>query len=173
MTLKEIEKKFPFSGKDGPCKDCAYLNICTSILPGLVKPKKCGGPFVVEDLNKFKAVMEDLVENQKDIPPEIAKIIQDNFWDLMDDGETKPETNPERERIVNSIGYNAAKNAINYYNTVVLDDNVVDAYEEGASFGYTFAIGKVCRWLKKNINSYPTPIPVDKLIEDIKKALDE
>lgn len=45
MTLKEIKKKFPFSGTDGACKFCAYIEHCDKILPGMIKPNKCGGPF--------------------------------------------------------------------------------------------------------------------------------
>lgn len=48
MTVKELDKKFPFSGKDGICSTCAYVNICTRILPGYNKNKICGGPFYAE-----------------------------------------------------------------------------------------------------------------------------
>ena len=45
MTKKELDKKFPFSGKDGECSDCEYTEHCDKILPGFNKPGKCGGPF--------------------------------------------------------------------------------------------------------------------------------
>lgn len=45
MTKKELDKKFPFSGKDGKCSDCEYTEHCDKILPGFNKPGKCGGPF--------------------------------------------------------------------------------------------------------------------------------
>lgn len=45
MTLKEIKNNFPFSGTAGACKFCAYVGRCDKILPGLIKPIKCGGPF--------------------------------------------------------------------------------------------------------------------------------
>lgn len=45
MTLKEIKKNFPFSGNSGSCRFCLYLKTCDKILPGLIKPIKCGGPF--------------------------------------------------------------------------------------------------------------------------------
>lgn len=45
MTLKEIKKNFPFSGKFGDCRLCSYIRHCEKILPGLHKPGKCGGPF--------------------------------------------------------------------------------------------------------------------------------
>lgn len=45
MTAKELDKKFPFTGKEGICSECAYVNICNKMLPGYNKPGKCGGPF--------------------------------------------------------------------------------------------------------------------------------
>jgi len=45
MTKKEILKNFPIPTKFGVCKNCAYVDSCTNILPGLNKPNKCGGPF--------------------------------------------------------------------------------------------------------------------------------
>lgn len=47
MTLKEIKKNFSFSATDGAgaCKFCAYVEYCDKILPGLIKPIKCDGPF--------------------------------------------------------------------------------------------------------------------------------
>ena len=48
MTKKEIEKKFKFSGKDGECSGCEYVDHCDKILPGFNKPGKCGGPFKKE-----------------------------------------------------------------------------------------------------------------------------
>ena len=45
MTKKELDKKFPFSGKDGKCSNCEYTEHCDKILPGFNKPGKCGGPF--------------------------------------------------------------------------------------------------------------------------------
>ena len=51
MTKEEIIKKFPFSinnhlyGKSGECTLCGYFDFCDKILPGFVRPGKCGGPF--------------------------------------------------------------------------------------------------------------------------------
>lgn len=45
MTRKELQKKFPFAGKDGVCATCEYVASCQNILPGFHKPGKCGGPF--------------------------------------------------------------------------------------------------------------------------------
>ena len=60
MTIKEIKKNFPFSGTDGACKFCTYIGQCDKILPGLIKPNKCGGPFYKLDDTYY----ED--ENDKD-----------------------------------------------------------------------------------------------------------
>lgn len=45
MTKKDILKNFPIPTKFGVCENCAYVDLCTNILPGLNKPNKCGGPF--------------------------------------------------------------------------------------------------------------------------------
>jgi len=51
MTKEEIIKKFPFSfdnhlcGKSGECTLCEYFNFCDKILPGFIRPGKCGGSF--------------------------------------------------------------------------------------------------------------------------------
>jgi len=53
MTKEEIIKKFPFAankhiqlyGKPGECTTCAYFEICDKMLPGFIRPGKCGGPF--------------------------------------------------------------------------------------------------------------------------------
>lgn len=51
MTKEEIKKKFPLSadnhlyGKCGECTLCGYFNICDKMLPGYIRPGKCGGPF--------------------------------------------------------------------------------------------------------------------------------
>ena len=53
MTKEEIIKKFPFSidkhmslyGKSGECTLCGYFDICDKMLPGFIRPGKCGGPF--------------------------------------------------------------------------------------------------------------------------------
>ena len=54
MTKKEIEKKFKFSGKDGECSDCEYVDHCDKILPGFNKPGKCDGPFHKDNKKKDK-----------------------------------------------------------------------------------------------------------------------
>lgn len=52
MTKDEIIKKFPFSikpiGKAGICTNCTYFENCDKMLPGFIKPGKCGGPFYKE-----------------------------------------------------------------------------------------------------------------------------
>lgn len=47
MTKKEILKNFSFIKPEdyGCCFTCAYVDLCTNILPGFIKPNKCGGPF--------------------------------------------------------------------------------------------------------------------------------
>lgn len=51
MTKKELLEKFPFAfkygvfGKAGECMSCAYFETCDKMLPGFIKPGKCGGPF--------------------------------------------------------------------------------------------------------------------------------
>ena len=51
MTKREILKNFPMPTKFGVCENCAYLDSCTKILPGLNKPNKCGGPFYKQQRN--------------------------------------------------------------------------------------------------------------------------
>lgn len=52
MTKEEIIKKFPFSinnhEKSGECTICAYFDFCDKMLPGFIRPRKCGGPFQKE-----------------------------------------------------------------------------------------------------------------------------
>ena len=53
MTKEQIIKKFPFAadkhmslyGKTGECTLCVYFDVCDKILPGFIRPGKCGGPF--------------------------------------------------------------------------------------------------------------------------------
>ena len=49
MTFKQIKKNFPFSGYTGVCMQCAYVKSCDKILPRMIKPNKCGGPFYKSD----------------------------------------------------------------------------------------------------------------------------
>ena len=58
MTKKELLEKFPFAlksfkygvfGKAGECMPCAYFETCDKMLPGFIKPGKCGGPFHKEN----------------------------------------------------------------------------------------------------------------------------
>lgn len=52
MTKEEIKKQFPFTcdehcyGKMGICTLCSYFETCDKMLPGFIKPNKCGGPFM-------------------------------------------------------------------------------------------------------------------------------
>jgi len=48
MTKEEIIKKFPFAGNSGECISCAYFEICDKMLPGFIRPRKCGGPFFLK-----------------------------------------------------------------------------------------------------------------------------
>jgi len=48
MTKNEILKKFPFADNSGECMSCAYFEICDKMLPGFIRPRKCGGPFYKE-----------------------------------------------------------------------------------------------------------------------------
>lgn len=58
MTKKELLEKFPFAfkygvfGKSGECMSCAYSETCDKMLPGFIKPGKCGGPFYKK--NKYE-----------------------------------------------------------------------------------------------------------------------
>jgi len=61
MTAKELDKKFPFAGKEGICFNCAYINICDKILPGYNKPGKCGGPFYVSEDSESSEKLEDSI----------------------------------------------------------------------------------------------------------------
>lgn len=49
-----------------------------------------------------------------------------------------------REKIVSSLQYNAAKEALRR------NANSADDFEDGAEYGYQFAIDKVCRWFETN-----------------------
>lgn len=49
-----------------------------------------------------------------------------------------------REEIVNSLQYNAAKEALRR------NANSADDFEDGAEYGYQFAIEKVCKWFAEN-----------------------
>ena len=49
-----------------------------------------------------------------------------------------------REEVVNSLQYNAAKEALRR------NANSADDFEDGAEYGYQFAIDKVCKWLETN-----------------------
>lgn len=49
MTKEDILKNFPFSvdtdEKHGICTTCKYFENCDKMLPGFIRPGKCGGPF--------------------------------------------------------------------------------------------------------------------------------
>lgn len=55
MTKEEIKKQFPFNynehfyGEMGVCTLCSYFETCDKILPGFIRPQKCGGPFMRND----------------------------------------------------------------------------------------------------------------------------
>ena len=49
-----------------------------------------------------------------------------------------------REEIVSSLQYNAAKEALRR------NTNSADDFEDGAEYGYQFAIDKVCKWIETN-----------------------
>lgn len=49
-----------------------------------------------------------------------------------------------REEVVNSLQYNAAKEALRR------NANSADDFEDGAEYGYQFAIEKVCSWIETN-----------------------
>ena len=51
-----------------------------------------------------------------------------------------------REEIVNSFEFQAARSACQYNDRNAEQDNVT-AYEEGAEYGYNFAVEKACDWL--------------------------
>ena len=44
---------------------------------------------------KFKApaLVEDIIENSKPMPPEFAQLVNDNFWDLVDDNGKEKDDN--------------------------------------------------------------------------------
>ena len=52
MTKEQIKKNFPYNcneycyGEMGVCTLCAYFETCDKILPGFIRPGKCGGPFM-------------------------------------------------------------------------------------------------------------------------------
>lgn len=53
-----------------------------------------------------------------------------------------------REEEKNSLEYQTVKEAWKRYNTQSIDkDFDVISFEEGAEFGYNFAINKACEWL--------------------------
>ena len=102
MTKKEIEKKFKFSGKDGKCSDCEYVDHCDKILPGFNKPGKCAGPFHKDDEKKDKKKVVKINESQLrrmiaesienvlgggiDVGQELQQFLQDNRYKLFNKG---------------------------------------------------------------------------------------
>ena len=107
MTKKELDKKFPFSGKDGKCSDCEYTEHCDKILPGFNKPGKCAGPFEKADkkekggktkneqvirLNESQLrqiiaeSIEDVLGGGIDIGQELQHFLQDNRYKLFNKG---------------------------------------------------------------------------------------
>ena len=64
---------------------------------------------------------------------------------------TNPSFKMTREEVVNSLAYNASKQAVMYSqefsNDDILQGEVIEAYELGAEYGYQFAIDKACEWL--------------------------
>ena len=49
-----------------------------------------------------------------------------------------------REEVINSLQYNAAKEALRR------NASSADDFEDGAEYGYQFAIDKVCKWIETN-----------------------
>lgn len=43
---------------------------------------------------KMPALVEDIIENSKPMPPEFAQLVNDNFWDLVDDSEKEKDDEP-------------------------------------------------------------------------------
>ena len=58
-----------------------------------------------------------------------------------------------REEIVNGFSYNASKKAVEYSQPFAskeeLQEDIVDAYVNGAEFGYKFALVKAIEWIEK------------------------
>lgn len=56
-------------------------------------------PQKFEELNKLlEQIQKELVNKQKPLEPEVQKIINDNFWDLID-GEDKQQAEGKPSRI--------------------------------------------------------------------------
>jgi len=45
---------------------------------------------MIED-EEITKILVDLINNQEDIPPEFVKVLNDNFWELVQDKEPKNE----------------------------------------------------------------------------------
>lgn len=53
-----------------------------------------------------------------------------------------------RDEVLKSIGYQAAKEAVKRYQTNQELD--IDSFEDGALFGHDFALKRVCEWIRTN-----------------------
>lgn len=80
----------------------------------------------------FGAAMERAIE-------EGPKHVGENFINAM-----RQTRELRREEIVSSLQYNAAKEALRR------NANSSDDFEDGAEYGYQFAIEKVCKWFAEN-----------------------
>ena len=74
-----------------------------------------------------------------------------------------------REEIINSFEFQAAKAGVEYNDRNAEQDNVT-AYEEGAEYGYNFAVEKACDWLRGVRLAYYAEHE-EEFLEDFKKAM--
>jgi len=92
------------------------------------------------------ADLYDVKPGEKDFGGAIERAIEEGPKHV---GEDFLDANAEmremrREEVINSLQYNAAKEALRR------NANSADDFEDGAEYGYQFAIDKVCRWLETN-----------------------
>lgn len=75
-----------------------------------------------------------------------------------------------REKIVSSLQYNAAKEALRR------NANSADDFEDGAEYGYQFGVDKVCEWLEKNYEyigvACLSGYSVKEVVERLKQAIE-
>ena len=121
MTKKEIEKKFPFSGKDGECADCEYVDTCDKILPGLNKPGKCAGPFHKDDEKKDRVIRLSDRELRDIVSESVSRIVEAMSWEEYVMSQEDPRETAAKEW--------AQENGIE------ADENIIRAFVAGVDLG--------------------------------------
>ena len=145
MTKKEIEKKFKFSGKDGECSDCEYVDHCDKILPGFNKPGKCAGSFHKDDKKEQKneKKRKAIKINESDLRRMIAESVKGVIMEMNEGGGYDMSTPEGREGARKWMSYmisqeDPAENAAREWaqeNGLDGDENIIRAFTAGVEYG--------------------------------------